>query len=224
MILALDAGHGLPDSGAVGCGLLEYQVAMRIVQQVKPIIERHGVKVVLTRTNDKIVALNERCRIANDANANLFVSIHLNAADKKAHGYETLTYKQRPEATMMHAEMMNYLKRFGVTDRGIKERPGLAVLAGTYMPALLLENLFIDNESDMKLMKQESFFNGLCEAIARGILRVLGVTYIPQKPAPQPAGTLHTVQIGAFNDKANADKLAAELKAKGYNPIVKEVK
>ena len=114
------------------------------------------------------------------------------------------------------------VKSTGLRDRGIKSRTDLAVLRRTKMPAILCECGFMDNLEEAKLMLDENYQWKVAESIGKGICNYLGVKYVP-KPAPAPTGTLYKVQVGAFREKANADKLANELKRKGYNTyIVKE--
>ena len=79
-LIALDAGHGGNDPGAIGRhGLREKDVNLDIAQRVKRILEAKGFKVVMTRNSDKFIPLPKRAQIANDAKADLFVSFHVNA-------------------------------------------------------------------------------------------------------------------------------------------------
>src|SRR5699024_7079776 len=106
-----------------------------------------GHKVILTRTNDKYLTLAERAAFANRNNADLFVSMHINAGGGT--GYESFIHTNTQAATsgmqnLVHAEAMREMK---VTDRG-KKRANFAVLRLTKMPAILPENLFIDRKED----------------------------------------------------------------------------
>jgi N-acetylmuramoyl-L-alanine amidase len=90
--IVLDPGHGGKDPGAIGpTGLKEKDIALDIAKRLKPILEsRLKCKVYLTRTTDKFLELDERTMFANSVNADLFVSIHLNASrDRRARGVET---------------------------------------------------------------------------------------------------------------------------------------
>ena len=91
--IAVDAGHGGRDTGAIGPkGLREKDATLAIAKKVAARLTKLGFKVVLTRENDGYVALSDRTRIANEAGADLFVSIHCNAARKrKLSGVETWT-------------------------------------------------------------------------------------------------------------------------------------
>lgn len=90
--IVLDAGHGGHDPGSIGpSGLREKDVTLAVVRRVAERLEREeGVKVVLTRGGDEFVPLGERTKIANREKADLFVSVHANAAtNRSAEGFET---------------------------------------------------------------------------------------------------------------------------------------
>ncbi len=91
-LIVIDPGHGGKDNGAKSRrGLLEKEVNLKISKRLKKILEsRYGYQVILTRTDDTFIALEERGQIANERDADLFVSVHANAAKRlSAHGIET---------------------------------------------------------------------------------------------------------------------------------------
>jgi N-acetylmuramoyl-L-alanine amidase len=91
-VIVIDPGHGGPDSGAVGSkGLAEKNVTLDIAQRLKQLLEKeHGLKIILTRTDDVLVPLEERTALANRNAADLLISIHTNASVKRsARGSET---------------------------------------------------------------------------------------------------------------------------------------
>jgi N-acetylmuramoyl-L-alanine amidase len=88
----LDPGHGGVDPGAVGRKhLQEKEVNLGIAKALKKKLENFGLKVILTRSDDRFVALSERTRFTNEQKADLFISIHCNSSNdsKKANGFET---------------------------------------------------------------------------------------------------------------------------------------
>lgn len=89
-VVVLDAGHGGKDSGNIGNGYREKDIALKVVLDVGKKLEKDGrFKVIYTRKKDEFIELHERGNIANKANADLFVSIHCNAHRSKAQGTET---------------------------------------------------------------------------------------------------------------------------------------
>ncbi len=89
--VVIDAGHGGQDEGARGPGgSLEKEVVLGVSKQLAAALRKRGLRVVMTRTDDGFVSLEQRTHIANDARADLFISIHTNAArNAKIHGIET---------------------------------------------------------------------------------------------------------------------------------------
>ncbi|WP_456442467.1 N-acetylmuramoyl-L-alanine amidase family protein [Psychroserpens sp.] len=101
-VVVLDAGHGGGDSGNLGSGYKESEIALKIVLTVgKKLEENDDIKVIYTRKEDKFVTLRGRAKIANDAGADLFVSIHCNAHNSSAHGTETFVLG-------LHANQRNF--------------------------------------------------------------------------------------------------------------------
>jgi N-acetylmuramoyl-L-alanine amidase len=89
--VVVDAGHGGHDPGAIGPGgLKEKDVVLDVAREVKDLLEKEGYEVFLTRDHDEFLSLEERTVIANEKNADLFVSIHANANRKRdVKGIET---------------------------------------------------------------------------------------------------------------------------------------
>jgi N-acetylmuramoyl-L-alanine amidase len=87
----VDAGHGGENEGARGAGgLLEKDLVLDVAQRLAARLQEHQLHVILTRPDDTFVPLEQRTSIANDARADLFVSIHANASrDTKVRGIET---------------------------------------------------------------------------------------------------------------------------------------
>ncbi|MDD3324106.1 MAG: N-acetylmuramoyl-L-alanine amidase [Sulfurospirillaceae bacterium] len=84
-IIVLDAGHGGKDAGAVGYRkTMEKKVVLQVALKVGNILEKNGFKVFYTRKNDTSINLRDRTKLANDKNADMFVSIHANAAPNES--------------------------------------------------------------------------------------------------------------------------------------------
>ena len=90
-VIVIDAGHGGKDPGAVGYkNYREKVIVLQVAQKLKKILKARGYKVYMTRDSDKFVKLSHRTKFANDKNADLFLSIHVNAIDgENASGIET---------------------------------------------------------------------------------------------------------------------------------------
>lgn len=174
MIVCLDAGHGGSDPGAVNAnlGIAEKKLTLKIVGLLRDTLNRRGISVVVTRDCDMFVPLSARCRIANSALADLFVSVHINASPKpEAHGIETWYYAASSRgfdfARTVHAEVRD---AYHTIDRGVKGSPGFYVLKNTHMPAILVECGFITNDADVTELSKDSVLANLASAIADGIV------------------------------------------------------
>ena len=172
-IICIDAGHGGKDPGAVGNGVVEKDVALKTAKAVGELLKKQGFEVVYTRISDVFVNLNERCRIANAKNADLFISVHVNsAANTDAKGTETLCYSKNEFAYIVQKGLISALK---TNDRGLKERKDLAVLNGTKMTAVLLELGFLSNADEAKMFKKESFYSNAANAVVKSVCSYFGV-------------------------------------------------
>ena len=89
-VVVLDAGHGGKDPGNMGNGFKEKDIALNIILKIGKALERKGgVEVIYTRDSDVFIPLDQRAKIANEANADLFVSVHCNSHNSQAYGTET---------------------------------------------------------------------------------------------------------------------------------------
>ncbi len=171
-IVVLDPGHGGFDPGAVGPnGLTEAEVALDISHRAAALLQESGFDVIMTRSDDSFVSLSERAEIANRAGAEIFVSVHSNAAARPAvGGLETYYGRGRESdsyylARTMQNSMVNKLE---LTDRGVKT-DRFTVIRETEMPAVLLEIGFLSNLEEERLLRSSSFREKAAESIAEGI-------------------------------------------------------
>ncbi|WP_353893334.1 N-acetylmuramoyl-L-alanine amidase [Proteinivorax hydrogeniformans] len=170
--IVLDPGHGGSNTGAVGNGLLEKEVVLEISLIAEKKLKDQGANVLLTRRQDRRVSLSERVRVANDNNADIFVSVHVNGfTDPTARGTETYWYTRgssssRRLAQIMQRRMLSALNR---RDRGVKQA-NFYVLRETDMPAVLLEPLFITNPEEAELIQRKETKEKIAEVILNGII------------------------------------------------------
>lgn len=174
MFVFLNPGHapnGNPDPGAVNetTGLRECDVAKNVADKVEYYLNAAGVATEELQSD----SLGEVCRTANDSGADIFISVHCNAADaESANGTETWacagSYRGSILADCIQKQIVEAL---GTTDRGVKIATpginGLYVLSNTAMPAVLVELAFISNVSDEQLLADAQ--DDFARAIARGI-------------------------------------------------------
>lgn len=171
--IALDAGHGGSDSGAVYEGRREKDDTLRLVKAVGQILEDNGINVVYTRSTDIYETPFKKATDGNNSGADYFVSIHRNSSenDNQYSGVETLVYNDDGIKAVMARNINAELDKTGFRNLGVDERPNLVVLKRTKMPAVLVEVGFINNDSDNATF--DNNFNAIAQAIANGILKTL---------------------------------------------------
>lgn len=207
MKIVVDAGHGGFDNGARFEGRREKDDTLALALAVGDILKKNGVDVVFTRTEDVYQTPYEKAMIANEADADYFVSLHRNAMPipGTGSGVETLVYEDSGIRNALAENINNNLQDLGFTNLGVSTRPNIVVLRRTEMPAVLVEAGFIDNKADNALFDEK--FNEVAEGIANGIL---------QSVAAAEEETLYRVNVGVFENKNYAQNLVNQLVAKGF--------
>lgn len=179
-IITIDPGHGGSDSGAVGHnGYTEKEGAFAISQKVASILNQSGAKVVMTRDSDVDVygpnasARNElqaRVDVGNNANSDIFVSIHCNAfVNPVANGTQTFYYGSSYQGQRLAQSIQEkMIEANGLRDRGISTC-NFYVVKHSYMPAVLIETAFITNYDEEALLSDDEWQTTMAKAIAEGI-------------------------------------------------------
>ena len=168
MRIAIDIGHNLPqDGGAVGVRK-EDDLVKEVGQRVIELLESAGHETVncLPRSATALWhSLKQRVQKANQAKADLFVSIHFNSVAFAAHGTEVWIYKNSSQAKTFAAKIVNQIASLGFANRGVKNG-AFYVLKHTNMPALLVECAFVSSRRDMDRYNVEkmaqAIYVGLC--------------------------------------------------------------
>ena len=169
--IVIDPGHGGNDSGAVFEQKKEKNKVFDISKRLIKILEKDKYAAMLTRNQDYGPGLSKRSDIANIIDADIFVSIHINAfKDKKVNGIETFHFpdseKGEELAGCLQPKLVDYMD---MNDRGIKSRENLFVLKYTRMPAVLCEIGFISNDFDRAKLSKKEFRHLAAEAVYEGI-------------------------------------------------------
>lgn len=172
-IIIIDPGHGGNDTGAMRGSILEKDLTLSIALKVRDELKNMGFKnIIMTRATDKTLALADRVAIANDNNADIFVSIHINSSVKsEINGIETHYYWDRGYnvAKILHKELMSNIS---AADRGLFKSK-FYVINHTEAPAVLLELGFISNEQERSMLTSDTRQSASAKAIADGIYNYL---------------------------------------------------
>lgn len=223
MKIVLDAGHGPNTPGKRSPdGMREFEFNSKVAEYMKDELSQYkNVDVIFTHENDRDVPLSERTDEANRKNVDVFFSIHANAfkGQMSLHGgIETYVYTSNPkEATELAKEVQNNLvEETGLQDRGVKSA-NFHVLRETKMTAILVEHGFMDSKIDLPKLKSDKFRRACATSNVKALADFYGLKKKPQH--------LYKVQVGAFANKDNAERLADDLEKKGYPTwIIKEDK
>lgn len=167
--IMIDAGHGGYDNGATYEGRLEKNDNLELALAVGEILQAQGYDVEYTRTEDVYDSPVQKARIGNASGADFFVSIHRNssATPNQYNGVQTLIYDNSGIKAVMAENINKELEKVGYRNINVAERPDLAVLRRTKMPAVLVEAGFINSDIDNNLW--DTKFSETAEAIAAGI-------------------------------------------------------
>ena len=197
--VVIDPGHGGTETGARNAtlGISEKDLNLDVAIRVRELLEEVGVNVVMTRYDDRVVALDERLKIANRAKPALFASIHFNSAPNlEAEGIET--YVLTPPIAVSSNDSLSSLKqgrlsgnRFDYAnfeigyllqhklvadlqrvDRGLK-RARFKVLTELPCPGILVECGFLSNEKEALLVNTPVFRQRLAKSLANAIIDLL---------------------------------------------------
>lgn len=179
-IIALDAGHGGTDPGAIGKqGTYEKTITLAIAKKVEDLLEQRGAKVYMTRTTDVDVygpaatdaqELQARVDVAQDNKADAFVSLHCNAsANRSVGGFSTYYYPKTIYDSMLAESIQNQItSNFGLDDLGTRQA-NFYVVKRSSMPSSLIEMAFISNPKEEKLLRSNWFQGKLAKVIVDGI-------------------------------------------------------
>lgn len=172
--IVIDPGHGGDDPGTIGIGgIKEKDIILPISLDVAEILRKQDIEVIMTRDSDNFISLQGRTDMANDLNADLFVSIHANAINltrPDVNGLETYYYQSgRRLAEVIHWSILNGVK---IDNRNIR-RARFYVLRHSSMPAVLVEVGFLTGAVDSSNLKDPNYRRQMAEAIARGIVEYI---------------------------------------------------
>ena len=174
LTIAVDAGHGGAEKGAIGClGDKEKDINLGIANELKNLLSIMGAKVIMTRECDGDVSLDDRVRIAREQDANIFVSIHLNSIGDikmdihKNRGTSVFYYNDNSKKLAKSLEE-TVSKGLNTRKDGTKQA-SFAVIRPTEYIGVLVEVAYMTNPLDSVLYKKEEFPREAAKAIADGI-------------------------------------------------------
>lgn len=204
----IDCGHGGKDTGALGIDIKEKDYTLIIGKKIKDILKDYNCNVLLTRSTDKLLSLDERCVFSNDNEGKIFISIHCNAhTNSNANGFESYSCNNNELQKVLHETIT---KRVNIKNRGMKTS-NFYVLKNTKCPACLLELGFITNKEDSEILNENVY--EFSYAISKAIIDYLSLKQIDNRD-------LYRVCVGSYINKDNANNMLKQLEKDGYKPFI----
>lgn len=173
--IVIDPGHGGDRPGACYEGIMEKDIDLDVSLKLVSILQNQGFQVIMTRSTDVEVGLYERADLANAAGADVFVSLHSNAAENRSDYQGIYTYyhpSSNRGARLAQAIQTPLCQITGGIDRGIKDAD-FVVLRETDMCAVLVEMGFMTNHEELMRLVDDDYQQLLAQGIARGIVDYL---------------------------------------------------
>ena len=221
MKVFISAGHGGSDPGAVANNTKEKDLNLSIALACRDELVRHGVSVKMSRTKDENDPLSDEIKECNAYAPDLAVSIHNNAGG--GDGAEVFYHYGGGKSKTLADNILAEIVKVGQNSRGAKVRKNsngkdyYGFIRETSAPSVIVECAFVDNAKDLAILATEGNRKEMGVAIAKGVLKTLGVPYEVEKRS------LYRVQVGAYLVKANAEAMQKKIKAVGFDAfIVKE--
>jgi peptidoglycan hydrolase-like protein with peptidoglycan-binding domain len=187
LLIAVDAAHGGMDSGAVDNGRLEKNDNLALASNLQKDLNANGFDVVMTRIDDRDVSPQERIDLANEANADLLISLHRGSTEETPDGgMQVIIFRAAPDDTTLVAaqNILEELRNAGLPVADTVQRGNYQILRRTTMPAILIGVGAIDSEEDNRLFDTEQ--EKIADAIVRGVQKYYGVSPAVQE-TPSPA-------------------------------------
>lgn len=215
----LGVGHGGTDSGAIGNGFYEKNLNLSIALACNDVLVRHGVTVQMSRTKDENDTLTEEIKECNAFKPDLAIDIHNNAGG--GDGAEAFYHYGGGTGKTLAENVLAEIVKIGQNSRGAKTRKNAngkdyyGFIRQTSCPAIIVECAFVDNAKDIQIIDTAAEQKSIGVAIAKGILKTLGIAYVEEKK-PETSDRIYRVQCGAFKNYDYAVDRLEEVKKAGF--------
>ncbi|AOC89703.1 N-acetylmuramoyl-L-alanine amidase CwlD [Bacillus sp. L381] len=186
-IIYLDPGHGGPDGGATGSNHLEKDITLEVASRVRDYLQEQGALVIMTRETDTDLApegmkgysrrkaedLRKRVELINRSEAELYISIHLNAIPSpKWSGAQSFYYGKYEENEKVAKYIQDELRiNLENTTRKAKRIHGIYLMQNVTKPGALVEVGFLSNPAEAKRLSQPKYQDKIASSVYKGVLR-----------------------------------------------------
>lgn len=223
----IGVGHGGAEPGAVANGFKEKDLNLAIALACNAVLVSHGVDTRMSRTKDEEDGLVEEIRECNAYDPDLALDIHNNAGG--GDGAEVFHTVNGGKGKTLATNILNEIVAIGQNSRGVKTKKDTdgtdwyGFIRQTKAPAVIVECAFVDNKADLKIIDTEADQKAMGVAIAKGVLKTLGIAYKDVEAAKETAGEANTDKLSVLlpvlkkgNQGGKVKALQAMLKGYGY--------
>lgn len=186
-VVVIDAGHGGRAPGATKQGVMEKEIDLQIVLQLKEIFDscEENIGVYYTRTDDSNPTLDQRVQLANKSNADLFISIHNNSTASgrmsSTRGTQVMYSESDTEAlgskSLAQICLEELTSGLGSRDKGLVKGDDIYIIRTSEVPVALIEVGFMTNREELELLKSEEYQEKAAEAVYQSVLRAFEEGY-----------------------------------------------
>ncbi len=175
LTIAIDAGHGGKNTGAIGpTSIEEKTLALALALKLQKLLEDQGSKVIMTRSTEMFFDNKERILFYRDSLPDLLISIHLNSSADPIRAGGTATFYRYPGFKALNTPIHEQMLKLGLSDYGNNSSFNFMLNSPTEYPNALIETLFLSNPEEEMKMLDESFQQQMAEGIVIGIKNFLG--------------------------------------------------
>lgn len=170
MTIGIDAGHGGSSPGAISItGLKEKDLNLSMAYSLKSILETKGAKVVLSRTGDKDMTMQERKEVFKKADPDIIVSIHCNAGGSAINPMGTSTYYKKVTDRELARCILDRMIELGNVNYGLVGNFNFSLNGITHCPSVLVETLFMSCLPEEEKLSDPVYRTKMMEQVAAGI-------------------------------------------------------
>lgn len=167
--IVIDAGHGGKDPGASAPNFYEKEVTLKTARALADRLRSAGSNVILTRSDDTFISLNDRVYKAHQAKADVFISLHYDSTEKRNEISGTTSYYYHEKDTELAKTVNRYLKQnVPLSNNGVR-KGNYFVLRENSRPAILLELGYLNNDTDSQVVNSKNYRSHVVESVYQAL-------------------------------------------------------
>ena len=170
LTIAVDAGHGGTNNGAVGAtGIYEKEITLAVALKLQKVLEKEGAKVIMTRTKEEFFDNKERILFYRDSLPDLLLSVHLNSSEDPFRSGGTSTYYRYIGFRNLSMDIYKHLLELGLKEYGNTGSFNFMLNSPTEYPNALIETLFLSNLEEEEKILDENYQQQMADKIVLGV-------------------------------------------------------